>query len=756
MSRALKSIPFIEYTKEDLSVYPSAESKGFIDEDNDFLVGASGGFLMNMNFIFMNTRVYREAAIHFEQHKVYSFAHEGSKEYTEFWREETKRRKYGMTANCKLYKKDMEEYFDPATTQYRREQLLYPLRITGDHYSFLNYGRILKDKTQEELEADKKANKGKSPRKKTGFPDFLDGQYWSYKMEEFAFNNGFNTCKAKARRKGFSYMRGNAAANIVNINRDVTVVFAAYDIKYLTDPGATTDMAKRNLDWFETHTPWKRGYLSEDYSEIELGYKKRREGNKKFGFRSKLISVSCRNNESAVIGKDGFSIDFEESGKFPNLQEVLNVTISATESGDLTTGMINLYGTGGTKDANWAAFSKAFYNCHLNNMIPMENVWSIDSRHSVCGFFYPQVWGYAPYIDEHGNSMLDEAFEADYRRKKAAEERLKISDLIIFIAQRANTPDEAFLNTKDNIFASIELTNHVNRVRHDDDYKFYKDGTLVYNDKSLVTFIPNQELISQGRLQEVHPYIEDVPFKPNSDIQGCIRMFFNRHVDPATGKVPDNLYYITYDPYGIDKKLKLVNTKNSLATFTVWTYPTDILGVIGDVPVAKFAGRRELMAQLDELVMKACEYWNAEVLAEVNRGEILSNFRKWKVMNRLMKDPTSVIDKKQNENYSADYGIVIGDSDKKLLALSYYRDYLYTVRHINKEGEKKLNLHYEYDLPTLLEISNFNLEDNFDRVSNHILKEFAKKAHVIKKHRRSNNNNSQGRARLSQLMKSYI
>lgn len=64
-------------------------------------------------------------------------------------------------------------------------------------------------------------------------------------------------------------------------------------------------MVKVNLDWYENNTYWQRGYLSENFENgIELGYKKTKDGQKAYGFRSKLISVAIGKNESAAVGKN--------------------------------------------------------------------------------------------------------------------------------------------------------------------------------------------------------------------------------------------------------------------------------------------------------------------------------------------------------------------------------------------------------------------------------------------------------------------
>ena len=153
----LKSLPFINYILEDKSIYTKASdlynsniNRNHIDKDEDFLVGHSGGFLLNWNFVLVNTDEYCQAAINFAKHKVYTLYPKGSIEYKKFYAEEDYRRKHGYTRNCKLYLSDVYEYFNPKTSTKRKKELLHPLRITGDHYSYLNYGRI--ERTPNETE----------------------------------------------------------------------------------------------------------------------------------------------------------------------------------------------------------------------------------------------------------------------------------------------------------------------------------------------------------------------------------------------------------------------------------------------------------------------------------------------------------------------------------------------------------------------------------------------------------------------------
>lgn len=717
-------LPYIDYVYEDKSRYPLASTAGYIDDDNDYLIGDSGGFLMNINFMFVNTEVFSEVANHYAEHGTYTLALEDSPEYDDFWRRETQRRKHGMTANCKLYHKDVVEYFDKNTTEERRQQLLHPLHITGDHYNHLNYGRMERTKDARELSESKDKTK-----KTTGFPRFWDGDYWNFKLDNFISSNNFHACKGKARRKGYSYKRGSQAANTVNLYKNVTILLAAYLIDYLTDPGATADMVKTNLDWYEDNTFWKRGYLSQDLENLQLGYKKQRKGSKKHGWKSKAISVSLFGNASAAIGKDALEIDFEEAGKCPNLKKAVQVTLSSTEAGAVQTGTIRVYGTGGTEEADWEPFAQIYYNPRAYSMMPFENIYDPNSRTQTCGFFHPQILNYEPYIDKWGNSLLVKAFKADKEDKLNKEQDLTISEYIIYVGQRANTPAEAFKLGTENIFSSVELTDHYSRLLANSANIKYRDGILEEKEDKEVTFITHEELKAIGRKSDVHQFIEEVPFIPKDDIKGCIREFHPPF--KVNGKVPDDLYYVIIDPIGKDKSLKDISIKNSLYSAQVWMYPNTIANSTGDVLVAHYIGRRDEEIEISDIVMRMCKYYNAKALPEVDRGNLVSHMKLAGMLNWVMRDPTISINNPNKFVMNASYGINIGGGEKADNATIEFRNFLYTVTSRDEDGKPIYLFQYITDIGYIKELLKFNKKGNFDRVSCGRLAPYARKAYQL-------------------------
>lgn len=719
-------IPFIDYLCEDKSKYLKASegisyitNKPLYDPDNDFLIGNSGGILMNIDFIVINIERLSKAADTFDEYGTYCDYDPSTPAYESFWQRETSRRKKGVFIKAKLYYKDIPKFFDANTTDEERESLLQPLRITGAHYTYLNYGRI--ERTPNDKERARLKREGAEHVETVmGFPRYWDGDYWNFKIDEFIANNKFHLTKAKARRKGFSYKRGSQAANTINLFPNVTVTLAADQLAYLTDKGATTFMAKKCLDHFEEHTFWRRGYISEAIDDILLGYRVSTKGLKNFGWMSNLYSVACGKNESAAVGKKAIEIDFEEAGKFPNLQKALDVTLSNTESGAISVGTIRIYGTGGTKGANWAAFSKAFYNPKMNKMLCMENVWDINKRHEVCGFFFPQVWDCEPYV-ERGNSIIFTAYAWDKQDKENHFHNNDSETHIIYKAQRANTPAEAFINTTENMFASPELNLHVSDLINDNATRFFQDGWIVVNDlgnSNKAEFMPKAECIKRdifgkGRF---HEFVNQVPHGSRDDTHGCVRMYYRPFL--VNGEVPKDLYFVSVDAYKVDKAQKDVTDKHSLYSAQVWMRSNTITPYPNQkLLVCEYIGRLDTMEQNDIVTMGMCLMYNAECCPEAGTGETVSNFIKYKLRRYLMLDPTNANTRKLTNPNNNDYGIVIGDGDKKYNGLRMLKEFIYEPLSYTADGKPIRRLKSISSVRLLLECQRFTAEGNFDHIS---------------------------------------
>ena len=730
------NVPFIHYCVSDKSMYRPANIM-FKDPDNDFLINDKNSLLLNINFVFVNVHQFTEVAEFFELHDTYCEYDENSIEYKKFWGRETFRRKHGVTKKCKLLFTDIDEYINPLTTKERKDELLQDLHITGDHYNYLNYSRIMRPKTDEEIESEKSKGLNTYHQKlKEGFPFFIDGDYWDHKLDEFCLLNDMDIAKAKARRKGYSYKEGAKGSNTANLYPKSKLLYLAYDIHYLTDGGAITSMIKTNLDWYETHTYWKRNILSKDLEELKLGYKDTT-GKIEKGWGSTIWSVACQRNIKPAIGKQATRIVYEEYGAFSNILDVIGVTKSVNEVGAIKIGMSVYFGTGGTKEADYIAFKYLFRCPKANNCVALVNIFDKDATHQDCGFFYPQVLGLLPYVAD-GNSQLIKAYYYDLEDKIIAKQSKTYSEWVIYAGQRANSPIEAFISNIENIFSSPELNDHIRKIETDRDYRFWIDGWYVSDDENThnqkdmnVSFMNKNQLPIECKKWE---FIDDVPFDIKKDVHGLVRQYF-APIKDKNGRAISDRYLAVYDPVKIDKDINTLKKTHSLASIEIWDKTTGFL-------MAEWIGRVTQNEDIDFIYLKFLTYWNATGLPEVNVGETIKNFKAWGKLNLIERDPSDII-MKGKRNPNAGYGVVIPNGVTGFKYYEYLQQFLYEKVNVDKNGNMRFRFQNCYSLPLLRSMQIFSLDINLDALASARLAGVYFKALGLKTNTNSENNTSE-------------
>lgn len=618
------------------------------------------------------------------------------KEYREFWDEEKRRRRYGYTVGG--------------------------ITITGEHYGFLNFAQILKTDDPEDvsdlIKTSRDKKKNIAVKKEAGFPDFWDGHFKWFHAKAFARARGLHVIGGKARRKGFSYIGGWSAFDKYDLNPKMTIVIAAFDSKYLIVGDGTMAMCKSYMDFINLKTAWKKRRLINAKDEVISGYKLEGEAEAR-GFLSKVLALSCQNNPDAVVGKDAYEIQLEELGKFPNLSEVLDVTLPTLEDGEYITGQIVGWGTGGTKDGNWEAFEKHFYNPSASGFLACDNVFEEGKRGLMIGFWFPHYENLKGHMDVNGNSNKESAkFSSDAKRTWKKATVTDISDYLMYVGQRAYNPSEAFSRSVSNIFSSNELTAWKDYVERNDEIKYlHTDGQLVRTRDKGLQFIDN-EVLKQIKPDLYHPAVVDYPHKKNSDVHGCFRIWTQPY--KINGVIPKNLYRIWVDPVAIDKDKKTITTKNSLNCLYVYERTNIHTPGKGNKLVAMYVGRPEKLDDFNEVCLRAAEYYgNHEecIMFENNRGTLKQWAQRMK-KTRLLAYAPDLVWKKEitRPEGNKDWGITIDDK-KKGIGIKEFRDWLYEVVGVDHSGTEILNLHYIYDIGLLRELEKFNLLGNFDRIS---------------------------------------
>lgn len=717
VEEVIKNYPFLQYLSEDKSHYKTATEAGYNDPDNLFLIGDSGGFLLNIqpDDKFVNTHLFTEMADFYRKNKKYTFLKEDTIPHRQLRKREEYRRRHGISMPCLLRNGKIEN-----------------IRITGSHYNFLNYTMI----EQLDESTTKSTAKSSVGKKFYDFSKFIDAQFWTFHVMEFAIRNGFHLIIDKTRRGGFSYIMAADSANTINLQPRKVQIHVAADKKYLVATGGLTDFTINNLRFYETKTPFVKGILSTDKENFRLGFKLPSGVVSPKSWNSALFTVSAMNNPDCAIGKDAVNVKVEELSTMENFDDFMAVTEPAMRTGSYTTGSLFCWGT--ATSGNMQVFEQNFYSPRSYNFMPFENVWDKDCRNEVCGYFKSYAWGLQGQIgdryamDADGNSNIELGLRIAYNERKKKKDTAKtFADYINYLGQYALMPAESFSSATENLFSSEELMAWEERLRTDNSFKFYVDGWLFEEGKKVI-FKTNSRIEAEGgkHNQDYYDWIEGVPRKGHEHPHGCIRKWFNPmqvpHIDKEGKQVigtPPGLYSISYDPVGVNKENKLITNKHSHNSIKVWMNPSQYNG-FKTALVAAYYGRPEKLEEADKVCLLLAKYYNCvgTTGVEINRGETVSNFTKWKALKYLMKDPVEIWDTSIKGNVVSTYGVNMGDGTKKLEGLRLLKEMLYSVIGQDDLGNDVYLFQTIYDYQSILELKKWNNLGNFDRVSEMIIR----------------------------------
>ncbi|GHT71831.1 hypothetical protein AGMMS50239_41170 [Bacteroidia bacterium] len=243
---------------------------------------------------FKNTDKWRGPAIFFGENGYYTEARPGSKEYTEYWAEQTDRCLYGYTADDGDF-------------------------ITGFHYFYLNFCPILK-MVYEEITDRRTGNTRVVGNKEFGFPRFFDYDHYFFQYVEECIENGKFGAVAKARDRGYSYKMASMCNRNYFLKEQSKSYIYVGDKRFLEGDGTMSKVFKI-MDFIDDNTAWSKSRVVDNKLHRRSGYRVKNKAGKTIetGYLSEIIGMTLHNNPDGSRGVRGSLIFFEESGSFPRL-----------------------------------------------------------------------------------------------------------------------------------------------------------------------------------------------------------------------------------------------------------------------------------------------------------------------------------------------------------------------------------------------------------------------------------------------------
>lgn len=663
----------------------------------------------NESGIWVNVAPLREAALHFEKHGTYCAEPEETPAWYEYWKRERERCIRGHTVSG--------------------------VRITGDHYFYLNYSPI-----QKALSTGKRVTS-----KVSAFPDFWDGDYNYFWVRELARNGvnsllsekeqqelelmdgeakyekakklldslfldiriqpehlfgGYNLIVGKARRRGYSYKNAAIAANNFFSRPRSLTLLNAYEARFLYPKGLFS-MVVENIHFVNTHTAWTMpSDVVNKASHIRASYIAYRNGVKsECGFKSEVMALSCKDNPGVNRGKDAYDIFVEEAGSFGSpglLKELYASSEDCVRAGMLKTGLITVFGTSGEMEGGSADYADMHTRPSAFGFLPLDNVWDDAVSGTQCGFFHPISWNLEGFYDENGNSDRKGAESAEL----AERDNLKRSGASSVEIQRRMqekplTPREAFSITSVSIFPVIELKERLAMVRAKGWQRTKGTPVRFSREGRVVRATP----ILDGSAMPIVS-LNDTP----ANLYGCPIIY--EYPDPDARR---GMYKIGYDPVRQD-------TGTSLAAIIVYkSFSSKSLS--HSCIVAEYVGRGAMSEDTDIMAEYFADFYNTTIMYENEVIGTKNYFRRIKRLNLLASQPDLVISKNVKKSHvSRIYGChmvpLLKDAGER-----YVKDWLLTVLNYDEHGNPVRVIDTIYSERLLEELISYRRGGNYDLIS---------------------------------------
>jgi len=461
--------------------------------------------------------------------------------------------------------------------------------LTRDYYMWLNFLPIY-DKEE----------------KKYGFAKVRDAQYHMALYEILAELHYQHSAILKKRQIASSYFHMGKIINTYWFEEGSTCKIGASLKDYINDKGSW-----KFLDEYKTflneHTAWYRPsnpekvLLWQQQIEVKVGNRKTARG-----LKSKIQGASFEKNATSGVGGPTTYFFHEEAGIAPKMMQTYEYLRPAMSSGMVTTGMFIAAGSvGDLEQCN--PLKDMILNPKANDIYAVEtNLMDADGGIGMAGLFIPEQWSMPPYIDDYGNSLIDEAVEAIVTERARWKNELSGEQYQLRISQKPLNIAEAFAYRKESVFPQGILSKQQKRIQEKEyPYELIK---LDRDEKGIFAKRTNKLPITRFPVD-----------KKQTDKTGTIVVWERPVKNPEFGA-----YYASIDPVSEGK----TTTSDSLCSIFVYKNATEVTRTTaaGDVEqfiekdkvVAAWCGRFDDINKTHERLELIIEWYNAWTLVENN------------------------------------------------------------------------------------------------------------------------------------------
>lgn len=571
----------------------------------------------------------------------------GSKAYRDFWNEEYKRCREGMTVNG--------------------------YTIPGTYYYFLNYYQL----PQTEV-------KKLGTSRQDIYPEFYTAQY--------EFFHYFELCKVlkkdcglfKARGVGFSEINAAICNQIYNCFPNSVCMLTANMQNYVDK---SLDKIWGGMTFANDNTDggfFKLRQVMDKAMAKKASYYKIVNGQKVEAGWGSLIEAIVADNDRKIRGDRVDLLLYEEAGSNPVLRQSYIKGNALVEIGGNRFGIRMVGGTGGDV-AGLEGLEDIFFNPDAYNVLPFYNNYTEDGEWVKTAYFIPANIAFYRdgYVDKRGVCNIKKATE--YYMKERAKLENSPKALIDYKAEYCLFPSEAFAIEGQNNFNKVKLVEQISAIKFKKRnvpeiqrgiFKFnYSNPNHKRETITGVQFIPKKDgpiYILQHPLWEMQqgtdfePDESEEEYKNRKEIEGGVS--FNKM---------NNLYVAGIDGIDLGQQDTSDQTRDPSKMCTV--IKRRIHGMKNPMYVAYYLDRPQRIEEAYEQSIALMYYYNAIANLEASKVGILGWAKREKWMQYFMRRPRVCSgDPTKKRSATAPYGtttsVAMIDHGISLVA-SYIEDY---------------------------------------------------------------------------------
>ena len=510
-----------------------------------------------------------------------------------FISESRKFRETGVYCTAPFKSKDFVNYWDDQKAKCRKGIIVKDATNTWflarEYYMWLNFLPIF-DKEQQKFD----------------FAKIRDAQYHMALYELLAELNYKHSAILKKRQIASSYFHMGKFINQQWFEAGVTLKMGASLKDYINEKGSWKFL-QEYAAFLNEHTAWYRP-MSPDkvmmwQQKIEV-----RKGDRKteVGLKGTIQGMSFEKDPTNGVGGPVKYFFHEEAGIAPKMDQTYEYMRPAMRSGMVTTGMFIAAGSVGDLSQCNPLREMILNPTSKDIYAVVTNLIDNKGTEGLSGLFIPEQWSMPPYIDDYGNSLVEEALKALDDQFEQWKKELAPEDYQLRISQHPRNIQEAFAHRSVSIFPTHLVAAQSRRIEEKEYAYEFLDIFTDENGKVAVRHTDKQP-------------IKEFPIsKKTEDKTGVLVVWERPIADPTFGQ-----YYASIDPVSEGK----TTTSESLCSIYIMKAPVEVTKVTmgetetyiePDKIVAAWCGRFDDINKTHQRLELIIEWYNAWTVIENN------------------------------------------------------------------------------------------------------------------------------------------